>query len=78
MPYVRDNAQNVEEAARDGYGNPRDKADIHIFRAIQQFPDQEIWAAAKRCIDAAMQSTVAFDGIPGRLIVTNIHGTAHA
>jgi hypothetical protein len=25
-----------------------------------------------------MQSTVALDGVPDRLIVTNIHGTAHA
>lgn len=25
-----------------------------------------------------MQSTVAFDRVPDRLIVTNVHGTAHA
>ncbi|KAI5364159.1 Putative zn(2)-C6 fungal-type DNA-binding domain-containing protein [Septoria linicola] len=78
MPHVRDNAQTVEDAARDGYGNPRDKADIHLFKAIQQIGDRDIWAAAKRCIDAAMHSTVALDGVPSRLIVTNIHGTAHA
>lgn len=32
------------------------------------------------CVEAAMQSTVAFDGVRkyGRLIVTNIFGTAHA
>ncbi|KAM3420640.1 hypothetical protein BST61_g3896 [Cercospora zeina] len=78
MPQVRDNAQTVEAAARDGRGNPRDKADIHLFKAIEQIGDRETYAAAKRCIDAAMHSTVAFDGVPGRLIVTNIHGTAHA
>ncbi|KAL1967833.1 hypothetical protein VTN77DRAFT_2522 [Rasamsonia byssochlamydoides] len=30
------------------------------------------------CIESAIQSTEAFDGIKGRLIVTNIFGTAHA
>ncbi|KAE8377787.1 hypothetical protein BDV26DRAFT_304778 [Aspergillus bertholletiae] len=30
------------------------------------------------CIDSAMLSTVAFDGIEGRPVVTNIFGTAHA
>ncbi|MCJ1464229.1 hypothetical protein MMC07_002842 [Pseudocyphellaria aurata] len=35
-------------------------------------------ASAKICVDAAMKSTVAFDNIVGRLIVTNIFGTAHA
>ena len=35
---------------------------------------------AKRCIHAAMQSTVAFDGVLDhrRMVVTNIMGTAHA
>ncbi|EME42038.1 hypothetical protein DOTSEDRAFT_72963 [Dothistroma septosporum NZE10] len=77
MAHVRD-GKSVERVARDGYGNPRDKADIHLFKAIQQLGDEEVWLAAKRCIHAAMQSTVAFDGVPDRLVVTNIHGTAHA
>ncbi|KXT04056.1 hypothetical protein AC578_4909 [Pseudocercospora eumusae] len=77
MPHVRD-GQTVESVARDGYGNPRDKADIHLFKAIEQLGEREVWQAAKRCIDAAMHSTVAFDNVPDRLIVTNIHGTAHA
>lgn len=35
---------------------------------------------AKRCIQAAMRSTVAFDGVLDhrRMVVTNIMGTAHA
>ncbi|KAF2213644.1 hypothetical protein CERZMDRAFT_120850 [Cercospora zeae-maydis SCOH1-5] len=79
MPGLKDNIP-VDQVARDSFGNPRDKADIHLFRAIQQLGDREVWAATRRCIDAAMQSTVAFDGLAkfGRLIVTNIHGTAHA
>lgn len=32
----------------------------------------------KMCIDAALKSTEVFDAIKGRLIVTNIFGTAHA
>ncbi|KAK4614344.1 uncharacterized protein CLAFUR5_09229 [Fulvia fulva] len=77
MALVRDGTP-VEKAARDGHGNPRDKAEIHLFKAIQKLGDEQVWTAAKRCIHAAMQSTVAFDGVDGRLVVTNIHGTAHA
>lgn len=34
--------------------------------------------ACQTCIEAAIQSTEAFDGIEDRLVVTNIFGTAHA
>ena len=34
--------------------------------------------ACKVCVISAIQSTEAFDGIKGRLVVTNIFGTAHA
>ena len=77
MPHIQD-GRNVEEVAKDVHGNRRDKAEIHLFKAIQLMTEEEIWEAVKRCIDAAMQSTVSFDGVPDRLIVTNIHGTAHA
>ena len=41
---------------------------------------EEIIMAARMCVESAMESTVAFDGVnPGsRWIVTNIHGTAQA
>jgi hypothetical protein len=77
MPHVRDGS-SVEKVALDVNRNPRDKADIHLFKAIKLMKEGEIWEACKRCIEAAMQSTVALDGVPDRLIVTNIHGTAHA
>ncbi|KAK5168631.1 uncharacterized protein LTR77_005940 [Saxophila tyrrhenica] len=77
MPHVTD-GKGILENARDCNGNPRDPAEIHLFTAIGSMGDEVVWAASKRCIDAAMKSTVAFDGIPDRLIVTNIHGTAHA
>ncbi|RAL15067.1 putative C6 finger domain protein [Aspergillus homomorphus CBS 101889] len=38
----------------------------------------KIRRACKLCIDSAMLSTEAFDGIVGRPVVTNIFGTAHA
>jgi hypothetical protein len=78
MPHVNKNKMNIEKAAMDAYGNPRDEADVHLFKAIQQMGDNAIWKAVRECIQAAMDSTIAFDGIDGRLIVTNIHGTAHA
>ncbi|KAE8155544.1 hypothetical protein BDV40DRAFT_118323 [Aspergillus tamarii] len=34
--------------------------------------------ACKVCVDSAIQSTVAFDGIKGRPVMTNIFGTSHA
>lgn len=68
----------VEEHAVDANGNKRDANDIHLFRAIATMDKDEIMEACKRCIDAQMKSTLAFDGIQDRLIVTNIHGTAHA
>lgn len=77
MPHIQD-GKSVEEVATDVHGNPRDKAEVHLFKAIKLMNEKEIWAAVKRCIDAAMQSTVALDGVPDRLIMTNIHGTAHA
>ncbi|WPH00151.1 Hypothetical protein R9X50_00297400 [Acrodontium crateriforme] len=68
----------VRDVAVDVYGKPRDPAEIHLFEAIETMGDLEVWEGSKRCIHAAMQSTKALDGVPGRLIVTNIHGTAHA
>ncbi|PGH15145.1 hypothetical protein AJ80_05657 [Polytolypa hystricis UAMH7299] len=49
-------------------------------------PDQQAWKeldprvleACTACIEAAIHSTIAFDGIEGRPIVTNVFGTAHA
>lgn len=38
----------------------------------------QLRAAVKACIDSAILSTQAFDGIEDRLVVTNIFGTAHA
>jgi hypothetical protein len=40
--------------------------------------DPRFRQASEVCIQAAMNSTIALDGIQGRLIVTNIFGTAHA
>ncbi|KAK5119423.1 hypothetical protein LTR85_007523 [Meristemomyces frigidus] len=77
MPHTKD-GRKVQDVARDVHGNPRDKAEIHLFEAIEGMGESEIWQASKRCIDAAMQSTVALDHVPDRLVVTNIHGTAHA
>lgn len=45
-----------------------------------QLQHNEIHKSCKMCVDAAIRSTLAFDGIitHRRLIVTNIFGTAHA
>lgn len=68
----------VEEAATDFSDNSRSSAEVQIFKAIQLMQPEEVWQACERCIEAAARSTVAFDGISDRLIVSNIHGTAHS
>lgn len=78
MPFIKDGRRTIEEVAVDSRGRPRDKAEIQIFEAISMMGEDDIWRAARRCIAAAVQSTMAFDGIQGRLWVTNIHGTAHS
>ncbi|KAK2762120.1 hypothetical protein FQN54_001127 [Arachnomyces sp. PD_36] len=40
--------------------------------------DPKVQEACRICVDSAIRSTTAFDGIKGKLIVTNIFGTAHA
>ena len=40
--------------------------------------DPRVVKAATACVWAAVRSTTAFDGVQGRLIITNIFGTAHA
>ncbi|KAM0707289.1 hypothetical protein Q7P35_005527 [Cladosporium inversicolor] len=40
--------------------------------------EDEVETGYKNCIKAAEKSTIAFDNVLGRPIVTNIHGTAHA
>jgi hypothetical protein len=38
----------------------------------------KIRRACGLCVQSAIQSTIAFDGVKGRPVVTNIFGTAHA
>jgi hypothetical protein len=40
--------------------------------------DPAVRKGAEICIQSAINSTIAFDGIQDRLIITNILGTAHA
>lgn len=40
--------------------------------------EPKVLEACMFCIDAAYHSTVAFDGVEGRPVITNIFGTAHA
>lgn len=77
MPGVS-HCRSVEQVARRGDGSPRDRADIHIFEAIAGLEESAVREGARRCVIAAIHSTTAFDRVPGRLIVTNIHGTSHA
>ncbi|QIW98839.1 hypothetical protein AMS68_004357 [Peltaster fructicola] len=68
----------VEDVALDARGNRREIADVMVLKAIAHMPLATIWEYAQRCVNAALRSTVALDGVPARLIITNIHGTAHA
>jgi hypothetical protein len=76
-PHV-ENGRSVRDAALDAYGNPREQAEVRVFEAIATMSDDEVWAGCQRCADAAKQSTIAFNGIPGGLIVPNIDNTTNA
>lgn len=61
--------------------HPRRPDDMPPPSATQHLPVQEILESAEICINSAIHSTIAFDGIINagrRLVVTNIFGTAHA
>jgi hypothetical protein len=68
----------VDEAASHHHRNPRHEAESHLFRAIAEMSEEEVMMGCQTCIKAAEKSTIAFDNVPGHLVVTNIHGTAHA
>ncbi len=46
-------------------------------KQLKELGEHEVWQASQRCVTAAMKSTVAFDGVPDRSIVTDMHGAAH-
>lgn len=67
----------LEKVTVDAFGKVRD-FELALFRAMQTMPSDMIKQKARTCVWAAIKSTEAFDGVPDRLIVTNITGTAHA
>ncbi|KAI5204651.1 hypothetical protein AUEXF2481DRAFT_25614 [Aureobasidium subglaciale EXF-2481] len=73
--------KTIEELTRDANGKQRE-TELALFTAINMYHGEEdIKSKCRICIDAALRSTVAFDGVENfdhRLIVTNIMGTAHA
>lgn len=75
LPHVGD-GRNVEEVALDVFDKSRSTAEIQAFKTMQLLEVEEVWRACQRCLEAAARSTTAFDGIAGRLVVNNIHGTA--
>ncbi|KAK5081421.1 hypothetical protein PMZ80_011160 [Knufia obscura] len=64
------------------HGDPPSSRKVGETRPPAQAAEQplEPWIldACTQCIDAAIKSTTAFDKVPGRLVITNILGTAHA
>ncbi|THY02741.1 hypothetical protein D6D02_05939 [Aureobasidium pullulans] len=80
MPEI-DKGKTLEELTKDANGNQRE-TELALFAAINRHIDEdEIKEKCRICIESAMRSTVAFDGVASshhRLIVTNIMGTAHA
>lgn len=57
----------------------RKRRENRLSMKVDEEQNLQIIRGAKICIDAAMSSTIAFDGhLPNRFLVTNIHGTALA
>ena len=71
------NGQSLEEVTVDGSGAPR-LSELAVFRAIASMRFEKIREMARTCVRSAIHSTISLDQVPGRLVVTNIMGTAHA
>lgn len=70
--------KKLEDVTKDAKGNIRQQ-ELVLFKAIRMMPVETIKKKVRICIDSAMKSTLALDGVKDhRLIVTNIMGTAHA
>ena len=69
--------KSLEQATVDAFGQLR-PSELAIFRGIQLMTEYQIKDKARKCVEMAINSTIAFDKVPGRLVVTNIMGTAHA
>ncbi|KAK4981821.1 hypothetical protein LTR66_009681 [Elasticomyces elasticus] len=86
-PYL-EYALHVLGTQRNGEPWPRISQDVpsRLRESVERwhetikrnFSNEVIMERAQICIEAAFKSTVALDGVPKRLIVTNIFGTSHA
>ncbi|GLA56241.1 hypothetical protein AnigIFM63604_006138 [Aspergillus niger] len=65
------------DAAPSRNALPPDSTPGQSQRTYRELP-MKLRRACKVCIESAIKSTEAFDGIEGRPILTNIFGTAHA
>lgn len=68
----------ADGAASHHHRNPHHEAESHLFRAIAEMSEEKVMMGCRSCVKAAEKSTIAFDNVPGHMVVTNIHGIAHA
>lgn len=80
MNVLRNSSSSVAllQTIDDTYSSARKFADTRLLEAIADMPHSEVEEMAETCINAAMQSVVAYDGMSNRAIDTNLHGTVHA
>lgn len=52
--------------------------DVRKVIALKTREKEGIVGMARKCIEAAVKSTLSFDGLQGRPLLTNVFGTAHA
>ncbi|KAB8240229.1 hypothetical protein BDV35DRAFT_402436 [Aspergillus flavus] len=78
-------SQQISSSLNSGHGDTnmaRLSSDIGPVSELAGIANRDLPTKLRRacevCIDSAIRSTVAFDGIKGRPVVTNIFGTAHA
>lgn len=69
--------RTLHDVARDSRGLLRGGS-LALFQAIRTMDESVIKQKASLCVQSAIRSTIAFDQVPGKLVLTNIVGTAHA
>jgi hypothetical protein len=68
----------VEDVAFDAGRNPRDPADIRVFKAVELMGKGTVLAACESCFKAAMEAADALDDVSNQMIMANVYGIAHA
>jgi hypothetical protein len=77
IPFL-DCAHSMIEGALHLHGLHRKDAEVRLLESIASMHPYELHAGCVRCVDAAVSTTLVYNNVLSRFILTNAHGAAHA